>query len=402
MATTSKWLDAIMTGEGNPKLLPVEFSYRKTTISSYHIYQNEGTAQYAIYVKYNADSLPKSEWIRGTNIELLHAMLNLWRNIGKEIFVSLRNNSYLFVGVKRSRSAKKDNKKWLLDDSVFQKIIGFCNKYGYPFSLNGIDNKVEKKRFLNLPNSLQDCYEGFYVTDFLRELDEVYGAYCLVQRIINKGKQVPIDKKAKISVPVLSPNSTYLRPIFNEREESEIISAYKQFGGKEISIEEFSNRIHKCCVEESKKSVAISFKTIEEIEKAVYKHNNPGEEDNDNAQQEKAEKDTMFVEEECGELFLQKFKSRSYENQVMFDGGLFLGVRSSNLFDAAFYELAQMLILPKQNIKLCPICRTYFIPKNGHQKYCDTWRNGRKTCYPEKMYKRKNYKPRNKKEKAVE
>lgn len=70
----------------------------------------------------------------------------------------------------------------------------------------------------------------------------------------------------------------------------------------------------------------------------------------------------------------------------------FLAVKANDLFDAAFYQLANMLYLPEEQIAICPICHRFFIRKNANQKYCHNTKvvNGieRRTCYAQKMYKR--------------
>ena len=90
--------------------------------------------------------------------------------------------------------------------------------------------------------------------------------------------------------------------------------------------------------------------------------------------------------------FESAFQSIVFTNKICFGKEIFLAVKANDLFDAAFYQLANMLYLPEEQIAICPICHRFFIRKNANQKYCHNTKvvNGieRRTCYAQKMYKR--------------
>lgn len=87
---------------------------------------------------------------------------------------------------------------------------------------------------------------------------------------------------------------------------------------------------------------------------------------------------------ECKELFEYKYQNIVFQNTISFINGTHFDVKTHNLFDAAFYQLALMLSGDKKELKICPLCNEYFVPDHARQKYCKSpW------CYPQKMYKRK-------------
>ena len=89
-------------------------------------------------------------------------------------------------------------------------------------------------------------------------------------------------------------------------------------------------------------------------------------------------------------LFEIKYQEITYTNQISIKDDIHLEVKTENLFDAAFYQLARLLDSPESQIKICPICKNYFEAKNAKQKYCLTKNSkGQRTCYAQKFYKRK-------------
>ena len=87
---------------------------------------------------------------------------------------------------------------------------------------------------------------------------------------------------------------------------------------------------------------------------------------------------------ECKELFEYKYQHIVFQNTISFSNGPHFDVKTHNLFDAAFYQLALMLSVDNKELKVCPLCNEYFVPDHARQKYCkSSW------CYPQKAYKRK-------------
>lgn len=88
--------------------------------------------------------------------------------------------------------------------------------------------------------------------------------------------------------------------------------------------------------------------------------------------------------DQCKILFEDMYKKRVFTNQLSFKGSIHWEIKTENLFDAAFYQLALLLNEPKKEIRECPICHEYFERKHAKRKYCY---NG--TCYPQLAYKNK-------------
>jgi len=94
--------------------------------------------------------------------------------------------------------------------------------------------------------------------------------------------------------------------------------------------------------------------------------------------------------DDCWSVFKSKYKEIGFTNQISFEGKIHLTVKTENLFDAAFYQLALLLNGDSIQIGKCPICHNYFERDHGSQKYClNKNEYGRPTCYPQKTYKRK-------------
>lgn len=88
-------------------------------------------------------------------------------------------------------------------------------------------------------------------------------------------------------------------------------------------------------------------------------------------------------------LFESKYQEITYTTQISIKDDIHLEVKTENLFDAAFYQLANLLDSPESQIKICPICKNYFETQNAKQKYCLSLnKNGKRTCYSQKSYKR--------------
>lgn len=96
--------------------------------------------------------------------------------------------------------------------------------------------------------------------------------------------------------------------------------------------------------------------------------------------------------EDCQNLFIEKFSQRRYTCKLYADPDLLYTpeITSGDLFDAAFYQLASLLTSPGRQIKLCPMCKKYFEPESGHDKYCN-YKNekGHRTCSAQKKYKQR-------------
>lgn len=86
---------------------------------------------------------------------------------------------------------------------------------------------------------------------------------------------------------------------------------------------------------------------------------------------------------ECKELFEYKYQNIVFQNTISFSNGIHFDIKTYNLFDAAFYQLALMLSVDNKDLRVCPLCNEYFEPSNARQKYCGD------KCYPQKAYKRK-------------
>lgn len=95
-------------------------------------------------------------------------------------------------------------------------------------------------------------------------------------------------------------------------------------------------------------------------------------------------------------IFSIECAERHYISQITFGKNLYdseINLKAENLFDAAFYQLVALLGETKSELRICPLCKMYFKPVHGRQKYCHyTNKNNDPTCYPQKAYKRKSSK----------
>lgn len=302
-------------------------------------------------------------------------------DIGNDFFDEIQKNRYL-VGKKtkgkytasQDISKEKCHNEFKISQPAISAIIKFCKEYGYPFTIQPI--KTQKApRHKKLANIAPDNHIRFNVLHFLYELDELYGAACLVHKALaTEEDDLGVFQNIRVSRVIDSPKTAVMTQTFTQSEIDDLIDAYSaklnpsNMSAKEISeakerIENIRERLLATETKYEKFYLPMEFDTL-----------------------------SSLSEKECVVRFLQKFRERNYQYSFEFDNGIFLELRADNLFDAAFYQLAQMLILPGRQVKLCPICKNFFTPDNPRQKYCKTLnRKGKRTCYPEKMFKRKNY-----------
>ncbi len=95
--------------------------------------------------------------------------------------------------------------------------------------------------------------------------------------------------------------------------------------------------------------------------------------------------------EDCKNLFEIKYKSITFENELLFETKPYFVVKASNLFNAAFYQILLLTYQNEKEIRICPLCNSYFIPRHGNQKYCTVYDSNGKVqggCYPQKRYKK--------------
>ena len=84
-----------------------------------------------------------------------------------------------------------------------------------------------------------------------------------------------------------------------------------------------------------------------------------------------------------------KYQKISLISKISVNNGVHIETMVNDLFDAAFYQLAMLMDEPNKEIRICPLCNQYFEIEDPRQKYCHNKnKNGKKTCYPQKMYKR--------------
>lgn len=77
-------------------------------------------------------------------------------------------------------------------------------------------------------------------------------------------------------------------------------------------------------------------------------------------------------------------RSDGHAASISFEKGLHIDVVADSLFDVAFYQLANLMYDDELELRVCPMCNAFFVPKHRNQKYCDSGE-----CYPQKAYKRK-------------
>ena len=76
-------------------------------------------------------------------------------------------------------------------------------------------------------------------------------------------------------------------------------------------------------------------------------------------------------------------RSDGHAASISFEKGLHIDVVADSLFDVAFYQLSNLMYDDELELRVCPMCNAFFVPKHRNQKYCDSGE-----CYPQKAYKR--------------
>ncbi len=382
MNIVDAFLNSIETADAEMKVFPNEFSYKKVVLDTYG-QNNDSNAFYEILAtcKYNENWEMFSEWVNCKDNSLLAAFLKLRDDIGEEFFKEIQKSNYLVGKRTKRKSAAEESKNGdedhfesKISQVIIYAILNFCKEYGYPFALEPIKNK-KPPRYKKLASIAPDNYTRFNVLHFLYELDELYGAACLVHKALaTKEDDLGVFQNIRISQVIASPKTAVTTKTLTRSEIEDLISVYaakfdfSDMSAKEVDetkekIENIRGRLLVAETKYEKANLSIEFDAL-----------------------------SSLSEKECVVRFLQKFRERNYQYSFEFDNGIFLELRADNLFDAAFYQLAQMLILPGRQVKLCPICKNFFKPDNPRQKYCKTLnRKGKRTCYPEKMFKRKTY-----------
>lgn len=361
MSIINHFLKTINTESEDTKLFPNEFMYKKTTMDNYRFFTDYARRD-IIYA--TCDNIKQrndvSEWVHCSDTQLLQSMLVLREKLGFEFFEDLQKNNYLI-------------KTGVIKEFVYHSITKWCEDFGYPFPLVEY-NCVNNAKFPQLQNIELPTCDKFNVYDFLYELDEIYGAFLLVQKILTKNyTEIKENGQVGISIPEATARlendlkttdydeiqkciDLYIRR--NEQSEASFDTA-----GIDHIVQTIKKQMNHSSRNLLARDLRITYKKLEEIEPDA-----------------------------CIKIFLQKFQERHYAYKFNYAGGIYLDFYTDNLFDAAFYQLAQMLVLPGRQVRLCPICRTFFVPTHGNQKYCGTKNSeGKHTCYPEKLYKRKNY-----------
>ena len=95
--------------------------------------------------------------------------------------------------------------------------------------------------------------------------------------------------------------------------------------------------------------------------------------------------------EECKRLFSNKYQEIIFTNKISFDKHIYLTVKSDNLFNAAFYQLALLIENPGVQINKCQGCGVYFSPKKDiREKYCSSIdEDNVPTCTKQKYYRKR-------------
>jgi len=382
MDLVDAFLSSIETADRDMKVFPNEFAYKKVVLDTYG-QNNDNNAFYEIFAtcKYDENWEMFSQWVNCKDNSLLAAFLKLRDDIGEEFFNEIQKSNYL-VGKRTKRKStaeesKNGNEDYFeskISQVIIYAILNFCKEYGYPFTLEPIKSQ-KPPRYKKLASIAPDNYTRFNVLHFLYELDELYGAACLVHKALaTQEDDLGVFQNIMVSRVIDSPKTAVMTQTFPQSEIDDLIDAYSaKLNPSNMSAKEIS---------EAKERIGNIRERLLASETKYEKFYLPMEFD----------ALSSLSEKECVVRFLQKFRERNYQYSFEFDNGIFLELRADNLFDAAFYQLAQMLILPGRQVKLCPICKNYFKPDNPRQKYCKTLnRIGKRTCYPEKMFKRKNY-----------
>lgn len=88
--------------------------------------------------------------------------------------------------------------------------------------------------------------------------------------------------------------------------------------------------------------------------------------------------------EEFKKIFEKKYDKINFRSRISFEKGLHIDVVADSLFDVAFYQLANLMYDDELELRVCPMCNAFFVPKHRNQKYCNSGE-----CYPQKAYKRR-------------
>ena len=266
---------------GSYKRLPSDFYYVKYELNNY---KEEGSTVYAT-LAYDIDLKDKSTTIHCNSTELLVSMLNLYDRLNRNNVIS---RSVITFGQYK-------------DNTVAKIISTWCRKNGYPFDISPKPKSGQRQLF-ELQN---DKVYVFYVSRFLRQLNEIYVMYSVYN--VLKG----YDDTIHSSMYTSDGRDAHAYP-------HEIID-------------------------------------IKQLTKDEYKV-----------------------------LFETKYSKIQFENGISFNGGVHWTIKTHDLFDTAFHQLALMLYSGDSELKKCPLCGEYFEPDRGNQKYCKS-----KSCYAQKAYKRK-------------
>ena len=340
MNSTISIVDALLcateTADAEIKWFPNEFAYKKVMADSYDCY-TDNNGFYVLYAScdYNDSWDNHSEWVSCKNTTLLDALLHLHEKIGSDFFEALQKSNYM-MGVPRKIShSSEDDEKWGRSDFHYEArislpILEAIKAFCKEFGYPFVIEELQQKPGNKGFPKLKATKPDRYIGfNVLGFLYELDEVYGAAH-LVNKALSCDnVDYEFKISKAIPSQTSLLLNRLLTDRP-----------------------------------AVKIEFDSL-----------------------------NMISKQECIESFINKFKQRHYEYSFEYDGGVFIEIRTMSLFDAAFYQLAQMLILPGRQVKMCPICKNFFIPEDPRQKYCKTLnsRTGKYTCYPAKMYKRKNY-----------
>ena len=84
--------------------------------------------------------------------------------------------------------------------------------------------------------------------------------------------------------------------------------------------------------------------------------------------------------DKCKELLNRQIKKIAWDKYVSIENEFV----AQSLFDAALYQLAQIMQCKGKDVHICECCGDLFVRTNKNKKYC----GGRK-CYPQKQYGRK-------------
>jgi len=171
--------NVITNDNGNLPLLADIVSYPKIELQDYEM-STETVLE--IYLGGYATIKNKkiiAEEIMAKEPLLLVSLLNLYESLPEDIFI----NSYI---------------KYLhspLDEDCIEKIIAWCEKFGYPYE---IDTSKEYKQYISplFGTMSSDAFFWFPVAKFLVDLRDVYKMYSLYDSFKDIDEETDTDKKA--------------------------------------------------------------------------------------------------------------------------------------------------------------------------------------------------------------